>query len=73
MLALVTAVLSNLTLILAVQHVGPTMVSILGVMEPLTASYLRHTCFGEPLSIQLVLGIIIISIAVFMVLFKPAS
>ncbi len=37
MLALVTAVLSNLTLILAVQHVGPTMVSILGVMEPLTA------------------------------------
>lgn len=73
MLALVTAVLSNLTLILAVQHVGPTMVSILGVMEPLTAVTCGILVFGEPLSIQLVLGIIIISIAVFMVLFKPAS
>lgn len=73
MLALVTAVLSNLTLILAVQYVGPTMVSILGVMEPLTAVTCGILVFGEPLSIQLVLGIIIISLAVFMVLFKPAA
>lgn len=73
LLALVTAVLSNLTLILAVQYVGPTMVSILGVMEPLTAVTCGILVFGEPLSIQLVLGVIIISLAVFMVLFKPVS
>ena len=37
LLAVVTAVLSNLTLILAIQRIGSTMTSVLGVMEPLTA------------------------------------
>lgn len=73
MLALVTAVLSNLTLFLAVQYVGPTMVSILGVIEPLTAVTCGILVFDEPLSIKLVAGVAIIALAVFIVLFRPIS
>jgi len=37
LLALLPTVLSNLTLVLAIKHIGSTMTSILGSMEPLTA------------------------------------
>ncbi|MFQ9867714.1 MAG: DMT family transporter [Bilophila wadsworthia] len=39
LLAVITAVLSNLTLVLAVQRIGSTLTSVLGVMEPLTAVF----------------------------------
>ena len=37
LLALLPTVLSNYTLVQAIRHIGPTMTSILGSMEPLTA------------------------------------
>lgn len=57
MLALVTAVISNLTLIFAIRMIGPTLTSILGVMEPMTAVITGVIVFGEPLTLQIGLGI----------------
>ena len=45
LLAVITAVLSNLTLVLAVQRIGSTLTSVLGVMEPLTAVFVGILVF----------------------------
>ena len=47
LLALLPTVLSNLTLVLAIKHIGSTMTSILGSMEPLTAVLVGVVHFGE--------------------------
>lgn len=49
LLALVTAVFSNWTLILAVKRVGPLLASILGALEPLTALFIGAAVFNESL------------------------
>lgn len=48
LLAIITAVISNLTLILAIQRIGSTLASILGVGEPLTAVTVGILVFDEP-------------------------
>lgn len=68
LLALVTAVISNMTLILAVRLVGSTLASILGVMEPLTAVAAGCVAFGEPLTARLASGSILIIAAVILAL-----
>ncbi len=69
LLALVTAVLSNLTLIMAIKKVGPTVTSILGVMEPLTAVAVGVLVFGETFSSRIAFGILLIVISVALVIF----
>lgn len=68
LLAVVTAVLSNLTLILAIQRIGSTMTSALGVMEPLTAVMVGIPVFGEPFSPALAGGVALIAASVLLVM-----
>lgn len=71
LLGLITAVLSNLTLVLAIRRIGPTLTSILGVMEPLTAVAVGCLVFGEPVSLQLCAGAFTIIASVLLVLLAP--
>lgn len=73
LLALVTAVISNLTLVLAIRRIGSTMTSILGVMEPLTAVGVGCFVFGETFTSQLAAGALLIVIAVLLVLLAPKA
>ena len=73
LLALVTAVISNLTLVLAIRKIGSTMTSILGVMEPLTAVGVGCVIFGEPFTNQLAAGALLIVGAVLLVLLTPGK
>lgn len=73
MLALITAVISNLTLILAIRLIGSTMASILGVTEPLTAVFVGALVFGEKFTWQIAAGILLIMCAVLVSLRKGAS
>lgn len=68
LLAVITAVLSNLTLILAIQRIGSTMTSVLGVMEPLTAVLAGVLVFREPFSPALAAGVALIAAAVLLVM-----
>lgn len=68
LLAVITAVLSNLTLILAIQRIGSTMTSVLGVMEPLTAVAVGILVFGEPFSPSLAGGVALIAASVLLVM-----
>ena len=68
LLALITAVISNWTLILAIQHIGSTLASVLGVLEPLTAVLVGILVFGEPFSPALAGGVSLIIAAVLLVM-----
>ena len=68
LLALVTAVFSNLTLILAIQRIGSTLASVLGVMEPLTAVGVGIFVFSEPFTPPLAAGVALITGSVLLVM-----
>lgn len=71
LLAAVTAALSNLTLVLAVQRIGSTMTSVLGVMEPPTAVFAGIVVFHEPSTASLWIGMGLICLAVVAVMLGP--
>lgn len=64
LLALVPTLISNLTLILAVKHIGSTTTAVLGCMEPLTAVVMGILFLGESCSQIQAWGIGIILVAV---------
>lgn len=68
LLAVVTAVISNLTLILAIQRIGSTLTSIMGVMEPVTAVIVGILVFHEPFSMSLASGVALIAASVLLVM-----
>lgn len=68
MLALIPTLISNLTLILAVQHVGSTTTAILGCMEPMTAVAMGVLFLGETCNHMQLAGIGIILISVTLVI-----
>lgn len=70
LLALLPTVLSNLTLVLAIQHIGSTMTSILGSMEPLTAVLVGVLHFDEHFSLDSGAGLILIITAVMIVILQ---
>lgn len=71
LLAVATAAISNLTLVLAIQHIGSTMASILGVMEPLTAVTVGILVFDEPATPGVFAGVAVICAAVVLVMAGP--
>lgn len=71
LLAVVTAAISNLTLVLAIQRIGSTMASILGVMEPLTAVTVGILVFDEPATPGVFAGVAVICAAVVLVMAGP--
>ena len=55
---------SNITGVKAVRRIGPTLTSVLGALQPLTAVILGVTFLGEHLYLRSIFGITIILIAV---------
>lgn len=70
LLALLPTVLSNLTLVAAIQRIGPTMTSILGSMEPLTAVLVGVVHFGERFNLDGAAGLILVVTAVIIVILQ---
>ncbi len=72
LLAILPTVVSNIALVRAISYVGGTMTSILGAMEPVTAVFIGVVVFGEVLTFDVVMGILLILIAVsLIILSKP--
>lgn len=69
-LALPTTALSNMALVIAVKRLGPSLTSILGALEPLTAIVIGIIWLEEPLTLPIVVGISLIIAAVTVVIIK---
>ncbi len=68
MLAIVPTIISLLTMTVAVHILGSTPTAIMGALEPLTAVVVGVTIFGEALSINLILGILMILCSVILII-----
>ena len=62
--------ISNITLVKAVKLAGPTLTSLLGALEPLTAVLVGVFVFNELFTTYSALGIILVVISVSLVLFQ---
>lgn len=69
-LALPATAISNITLVQAIKYTGPTLTSILGAMEPLTAVVIGVFVFNELFTLNTVAGILLILLAVIMVVMR---
>ena len=69
-LALPATAISNITLVRAIKYAGPTLTSILGAMEPLTAVVIGVFVFKELFTLNSAIGIILILLAVSVVIFR---
>lgn len=72
LLAVVPTVISNITLVLAVHHIGGTLTAVLGATEPVTAVLVGVLVFGEPFTSHLALGIGLIILAVTMIILSKS-
>lgn len=72
-LALPATAISNMTLVYAVKQAGPTLTSVLGAMEPLTAVVIGITVFGEHFTLRTAAGIFLILAAVLAVVLRTAK
>lgn len=68
LLAFVPTVVSNITLVQSVRHIGSTLTAVFGAMEPVTAVAVGVLLFGEPFTPHLALGIFLIIVAVTMII-----
>ena len=66
-LSLVATAISNISLEKKIKYAGPTLTSILGALEPLTAMVLGIVAFGEDFSWQSGIGVALILLSVFIV------
>lgn len=64
LLAVLPTVVSNITLVLAVQNIGGTLTSILGALEPLTAVCIGAVVFVEDFTAREAVGIFLVLVAV---------
>ncbi len=71
LLALVCTVLSNMTLVYAVQRLGSTLTSVLGAMESVTAVTVGVWVFGEKFTSSVAMGVAVIILAVLVVILAP--
>lgn len=63
-LAVLIAVIANTLIPIGIRHVGPTVVSILGMFEPIVSVVLGVLLLGEALTLRGVLGCVLIIVAV---------
>ena len=63
-LALPATAISNITLVKAIKYIGPTLTSIFGALEPLTAVAIGCWVFKENFTVHSALGILLILSAV---------
>lgn len=67
-LAFIPTLISDLTLVYAIQIIGSTITAILGCMEPLTAVLVGIAVFGEKLDAGQGLGMALVFMAVYLVI-----
>ena len=67
-LGLFATLISDLTLVYAIQIIGSTITAILGCMEPLTAVIVGVTLFKEKITTTQYIGIVFVFIAVYLVI-----
>lgn len=67
LLALITAAISNLTLVEAVKRIGSSLTAILGCLEPVTAMLLGVFVFHEAFTLENALGMVLIMSSVLVV------
>ena len=67
-LAFIPTLISDLTLVYAIQIIGSTTTAILGCMEPLTAVLVGIAVFGEKLNLNQGIGMILVFVAVYLVI-----
>lgn len=66
--ALPATAVSNMTLVQAIKRIGPTLTSVFGALEPLTAVVIGVAVFGESFTVQGAAGILLIVAAVTIVI-----
>jgi len=64
LLGLLPTAISNVTLIISLKQISSTMAAVLGVFEPMTAMCVGILLFGEPLTLPIVVGFVLIIAAV---------
>ena len=72
-LALLPTVLSLFFINVAIKSVGSTPTAILGAFEPVTAVVVSCLCFGEPFTLRLAVGIMLILVAVILIIIRRPS
>ncbi len=60
LLGLVPTAVSNVTLIVALKQISSTLAAVLGAFEPMTAMCVGILLFGEPLTLPIVIGFVLI-------------
>ncbi|MGM9870059.1 MAG: DMT family transporter [Sodaliphilus sp.] len=70
LLAFIPTAVSNLTLILGLRHIGSTLTSILGALEPLTAMVVGVLVFAEPFTLAVSIGFLCIVASVTLLIYK---
>lgn len=70
-LALPATALSNMALVQAIRRIGPTLTSIFGALEPLTAVLIGCLFLKEPFTLTGAIGILLILTAVTLVSIRP--
>lgn len=70
LLAFIPTAVSNLTLILGLRHIGSTLTSILGALEPLTAMVVGVLVFAEPFTLTVAIGFVCIVVSVTLLICK---
>ena len=68
--ALPATAVSNMTLVQAIKRIGPTLTSVFGALEPLTAVVIGVAVFGEAFTAQGAAGILLIVAAVSVVVLR---
>lgn len=67
-LAILPTIVSTATLAVATRNIGATKASVLGVFEPITAILIGAFVFGEPVTTNIIVGILIsIAAVIFMI------
>lgn len=69
-LALPATALSNVALVRAIRHIGPTLTSVFGALEPLTAVVIGILVFAEPFTVRSAAGVLLIVAAVLLVVLR---
>lgn len=70
-LAVVPAIMALTLMVYAAKLIGSTATAILGALEPLTAVLIGVFVFGEDFSLNLLIGIVLILVAVTMIVVLP--
>ena len=66
-MSLLSTIIANLTLILAIKSIGSTITALLSPLEPVTAIIIGIIVFNENINIQIFTGVIIIILSVILI------